>query len=111
MELKIDWSNPVIAADDVLHIQPTDLNNFYCTATDFGKNNIFFMMLTSLHHYEDNRDSVRAAHLSYLIAYYLFISLTPPGSCQLALQYIKKALALNPCDEYRQWLELIKKGN
>ena len=69
------------------------------------------MLLASLHHYEDAGDKIRAAHLSFLAAYYLFVALTPPGSCQLALHYIKKAIALNDTSAYREWLALIEKGN
>ena len=111
MKLTIDFSEPVFARDTVLQIQPTDLNDFYTGASDFDKNNIFFMLLTSLHHYEDLGDKVRAAHLSFLAACYLFIALTPPGSCLLALHYIKKAIALHDTPEYRKWLALMEKGN
>ena len=111
MKLTIDFSEPVFARESVLQIQPTDLNDFYADASDFDKNNIFFMLLTSLHHYEDLGDKVRAAHLGFLAAYYLFIALTPPGSCLLALHYIKKAIALHDTPEYRKWLALMEKGN
>lgn len=97
--------------DAVPQIQPSDLNNFYCSASDFDKSNIFFMLLAPLHHYEALNDNDRTAHLSYLTVCYLFIVLTPPGSCSLALYYIRKAIVLNPCDEYQEWLSLIKKGN
>jgi len=111
MKLAVDFSKPVFAREEVLRIRPTDLNDFYVDASAFDKNNIFFMLLTSLHHYEDAGDKVRAAHLSFLAAYYLFIALTPPGSCLLALHYIKKAITLNDTAEYRQWLALMEKGN
>lgn len=52
-----------------------------------------------------------AAHASFLIAYYLFILLTPPGSAQLALHYINQAITLNPLPLYSEWLALIEKGN
>lgn len=110
MKLTIDFGAPIIPEKDVLQIRPNDLNDFYFEASDFDKNNIFFMLLTSLHHYEALGDKVRAAHLSFLAAYYL-IALTPPGSCLLALHYIKKATALNDMPEYRQWLALMEKGN
>ena len=111
MKLTIDFSEPVFARETVLQIQPTDLNDFYAGASDFDKHNIFFMLLTSLHHYEDLGDKVRAAHLSFLAACYLFIALTPPGSCLLALHYIKQAIALHDTPEYRKWLALMEKGN
>ena len=111
MKLTIDFGEPILAEENILAISPRDLNDFYADATDFDKNNIFFMMLTSLQYFEEKKDYRKAAHLSFLIAYYLFIDLTPPGSCQLALHYINHAVSLFPSKEYREWLELIKKGN
>lgn len=111
VQLKIDFANPVIVPEDVLEIQPSDMDDFYVTATDLDKANLFFMLLTSLHHYEAYQDDRRSAHLSFLAANYLFVALTPPGSQELAMHYIKKALVLYPCEEYAQWLAFIKKGN
>lgn len=68
-------------------------------------------MLNSLHAYEAERDPIRAAHLSFLIANYLFIALTPPGSYDLALHYMKKAIRLNPTEAYSHWLTLMENGN
>lgn len=111
MKIQIDFGEPIIPAAIAQQILPSNLNDFYCTASDFDKSNIFFMLLTSLHHYKDQKEAELAARLSYLIACYLFVTLTPPGSAQLALHYITKAIALHPCDEYMEWLMLIKKGN
>ena len=111
MNLSIDWKNPVFDNATVLKIQPRDLDTFYCSATDLDKGNLFFVMLTSMHHYESLADSYRTAHLCYLMAYYLFITITPPGSWELAMHYIQKAISLHPCDEYREWFTLIQKGN
>ena len=111
MQLRIDFGDPIIPKEDVLKLQPADLNDFYADASDFDKGNLFFVLLTSLHFYEEQGLKLLAAHLNYLAAYYLFVTLTPPGSCHLALYYIKKALELNPLPEYEEWLNLIKKGN
>lgn len=111
MIIAIDFEKPIIKSDIVLELAPNDLDDFYKTSSDLDKNNLFFILLTSLHFYEGNNDTYKAAHLSFLISYYLFVSLTPPGSCDLALYYIKKAILLNPISEYNKWLELIKKGN
>lgn len=111
MKLAIDFGDPVFPKEAVLSITPNDLDEFYVAASDFDKSNLFFMLLTSLHHYEGGGDARRAAHLSFLIAYYLFITLTPPGSFDLAMHYIGKAISLNPIPEYEEWLGLIKKGN
>ena len=111
MKIQIDFGEPIISAVIAKQISPNDLNDFYCTASDFDKSNIFFMLLASMHHYEKQQQTELTAHLSYLIACYLFVALTPPGSGYLALHYITKAIELHPCDEYMEWLALIKRGN
>lgn len=111
MKMAIDFGEPVIEEGIVLSIRPSDLDDFYASASDSDKGNLFFVMLTSLHHFEGIGDTRRAAHLSFLLAYYLFVALTPPGSLELALRYIEKALSLNPIPEYEEWLGLIKRGN
>ena len=111
MDICVDFSEPVIQREKVLEISPLDLDDFYMKSSDFDKSNLFFILLTSLYHYEDGGDTVRAAHLSFLVACYLFITLTPPGSFNLALHYINKAISLNHLAEYDEWLALIEKGN
>lgn len=111
MILKVDWEEPIIQENDVLQIQPSDLNDFYVAASDFDKSNIFFVLLTSFHYYHACKSSEKAAHLSFLIAYYLFITLTPPGSWELAMYYIDQAISLNPLETYKEWHTLIEQGN
>ena len=111
VDLKIDWDNPLIEEGDVLQVKTSDLDNFYIAASDFDKSNLFFVLLNSYHCYLDKDEQKTAAHLSFLIAYYLFITLTPPGSCELAMHYIKQAISLHPLEEYSKWLILIEKGN
>ena len=111
MKIKIDFGEPIIAASDVMSLMPTDLNDFYAEASDLDKSNLFFVLLVSAQYYENEKDKEKAAHLYFLTAFYLFVPLTPPGSCMLALHYIKKTLVLNPLPEYQEWLELIQKGN
>lgn len=48
---------------------------------------------------------------AYYMAYYLFIALTPPASCELAEFYIDKALEWDETPEYRHWKENIDEGN
>ena len=88
-----------------------DLDDFYVSASDTDRMNLFFILLTSLHYYERNGDIVRAAHLSFLAAYYVFTPLTPPGSHYLALHYMNKAISLNSLPEYSEWLVVMEKGN
>lgn len=113
MILEINWQEPIIKEEDVLSIQIYDLDDFYVKfISDIGSRyNLFFLMLASLNHYSEKNDKEKAAHLSFLIAYYLFIALTPFDSYLLALYYIKQAISLNPLDIYIKWLKIIEKGN
>ena len=111
MTLEINWGEPVIKETDILSIQPSDLDDFYVTADAYDRSNIFFVLLSSYHYYLDKKKQNEAAHLSFLMAYYLFITLTPPGSYNLSLHYINEAVSLNPLPEYKEWLLLIQKGN
>lgn len=109
--LKIDFSNLIIKKENVLEICIEDLEDFYVATSDIDKTNLFFVLLASMHYYEEHGDAVRAAHLSYLTAFYIFTPLTPPGSEHLALHYINKALSLNPLLEYKEWLSIMEAGN
>ncbi len=111
MKLQINWGEPVIRREDVLEISIGDLNDFYAAASEVDQLNLFFILLTSLRRYLDLGDRERAAHLSFLAAYYLFTPLTPPGSWELSMHYIRQAVALNPREEYREWVPLMEAGN
>ena len=111
MKLKIDWANPLLPEDMIEELQPRDLDDFYFRVQDMDKNNLFFLLLNSLHYYEAEGDRKRAARLSFLAAYYLFITLTPVGSWNLARYYIAKAVSLDNEPEYLVWQALIEKGN
>lgn len=111
MNIQPNFDQPILDSPDLLHLQPTDLNDFYLSAGDWDKTNLFFVLLASFHHYHDGGQGDVAAHASFLMAYYLFVLLTPPGSAQLALHYINQAIALSPLPLYSEWLALIEKGN
>ena len=112
MELKIDFGRPIFEEDIAWGITPEDLNDFYSGANELDTLNLFFMLEASFHKYlsEDKHDL--ASHFAFLIAYYVFIPLTPPASYHLALHYINEAIKLSPHNEnYVNWLEMIKNGN
>ena len=112
MELKIDFACPLFEEDIACAITPEDLNDFYSGANELDTLNLFFMLEASFHKYlsEDKHDL--ASHLAFLIAYYVFIPLTPPASYHLALHYINEAIKLSPHNEnYENWREMIKNGN
>jgi hypothetical protein len=96
MKIKIDFAKPFIPEEDILSITGLELFEQYVYSTDFDKFNIFFILLTTLHMCEDKGKNILAAYTSYLVSYYLFHPLTPPGSMKLALHYAKKAMELDP---------------
>jgi len=111
MKLKIDWEKPILQEDYVLQIELSDLDDFYVMASDLDKSNLFFVLLVSFQNYLEKLRQELAAHLSFLMAYYLFTSLTPPGSYELSMHYIKQAVLLNPLEIYKEWYSLIEQGN
>ena len=76
-----------------------------------GAPNLFFLLLNSCHRYLDRGERERAARLCFLMAYYLFVPLTPPGSQPLAMHYIRRAVELHPLEEYRKWQAWMERGN
>lgn len=108
--LNFNWSAPVLGKQDVLAIQPADLDRFYAGAREEDRTNLFFLLLASLHHYLDKWEQEVAAHLSFLLAYYLFTALMPPGFGPLALHYLRQAIYLYPRESYREWLCLMEEG-
>ena len=111
MALHIDFGEPVLDRKQAEALTCGELNDFYCAASEVEGLNLFFVLLASLHHYEDAGERALAAYLSFLTAYYLFTPLTPPGSWTLAMHYVEKAVRLDPQPEYLAWRELMRAGN
>ena len=111
MELRIDFTEPLLSAGVAHKLQTADLDNFYAAHDDNDRNNLFFVLLASYQHYAAQDEKELAAHLAFLLAYYLFVALTPPASAELAAYYIRQAISLNPLDEYEKWRQLMERGN
>ncbi len=111
MTLKIDFERPVFSSEITDRLTTTDLDDFYVNSAEIDKLNLYFCLLASAHHYQSDANVPKTAKLYFLIAYYLFVPLSPPGSEELALYYINKAISLNPLSEYKEWLSIIEKGN
>ena len=88
--MRVNFDKPIIEKECVLETVTGDLDNFYASASDIERINLFFILLVSLHYYEEKGDAVRTAHLSFRTAYYVFVPLTPPGSEHLALNHNQK---------------------
>lgn len=111
MRLKIDFNNPIIPEEKVLLLTTDDLDTAYSSMSETDKVNLFFVLLATLHDLEKKKEVEKGAYMCYLIAYYLFTPLTPPGSFELAMYYASKAVEYMPIPKYVEWLSYIEHGN
>lgn len=69
------------------------------------------MLLTTYFQQLEKQNLIHAAHLCYLMSYYIFMMLVPPGSEDIALYYAKQAYRLHPCEKYLSWVPYVEEGN
>lgn len=79
----------------------------WSASVPFPQHNLFFVLEATFHKFQGKNSVKAAARCAFLMAYYLFIPLTPPAAYELAAFYIDKALELDEQPEYRQWKEAI----
>lgn len=104
------YSEP-ISAENVFLLTEDILDDLYRDLSEVEQFNVFFHLENEYFFLLNNDNLKEAAHICYLISYYLFNALTPPHSDILALEYAKKSIELNPEIQYSNWLDLVKKGN
>ncbi len=111
MKIEINFEHPYMHEKTIGELTIDDLDRFYHDADEVTRLDLFFILEASLHRLQGNGNRKAAARCAFLIAYYLFTPLTPPASHELAEFYINKALEWDEMPEYRQWKEIIEKGN
>ncbi len=111
MKVKIDFEHPYFDEKIIFELTLDDLNCFYADANEVNRLNLFFILEASLHKLQDRKNVKASARCAFLMAYYLFVPLTPPASYELSRFYIDRALEWDETSEYRQWKERIGKGN
>ncbi len=111
MKINIDFGHPYFEQEIIFKLDLTDLDDFYCDENDVNRLNLFFVLEASLHRFQREDKTEAAARCAFLMAYYLFLPLTPPASFELAEFYIDRALEWNETPEYRKWKDLINEGN
>ena len=111
MKINIDFGRPYFDEKTIFELTPADFNGFYADENEVNRLNLFFVLEASLHRFQRENSLKAAARCAFLMAYYLFIPLTPPASSELAEFYIDRALEWDAAPEYRQWKELIDQGN
>jgi len=111
VKIKIDFGYPYFEEETIFALDLHDLDDFYCDENEVDRLNLFFVLEASLHRFQSEKKAKAAAHCAFLMAYYLFLPLTPPASLELAEFYIDRALEWDETPEYREWKNLIDKGN
>ena len=111
MKINIDFGHPYLDEKTVFELTPNDLDRFYANEDEVSRLDLFFVLEASLHNFQRDDRLKAAARCAFLMAYYLFIPLTPPASYELAEFYIDRALEWDATPEYRQWKKRIDKGN
>ncbi|OUO36504.1 hypothetical protein [Flavonifractor sp. An306] len=102
--IELNYENPVFSEEEVCKMTTGSLEGFYGeTQNSYKQYELFFALLNSLHHYLSEGKKEVAAKISYLIAYYLHIALTPIANLELASYYIEKAIELDARQEYLKW--------
>lgn len=106
-----EYEGSEIPVDNIFALTEELLDDMYATSSEVEQYNIYFHLLNE-YTYLKNANFVReTAYVCYLISYYVFISLTPPHSEKIALEYIGEAIRLCECSKYYKWLKVIKRGN
>lgn len=105
------YESAVIPEEMIMELSEDDLDTIYADGNSEDRFNAYFHLENELNYLMEQKRYSMAAHVCYLISYYLFTALTPPHSESLALAYAKKALDLFPTDQYRKWIEEVKRGN
>ena len=111
IKINIDFEHPYFDEKTIFELTPADLNDFYTDESEVNRLNLFFVLEASLHKFQRGNSVKAAARCAFLMAYYLFIPLTPPASFELAEFYIDRALEWDETPEYSQWKKLIDQGN
>jgi len=111
LKIKIDFGHPYFEEAVIFKLALNDLDDFYHDKNEVNQLNLFFVLEASLHRFQSENKTEAAARCAFLMAYYLFLPLTPPASFELAEFYVDRALEWNETPEYREWKDLIDKGN
>lgn len=111
--MKIKLSESHFTSKQIFHLKEDDLWYFHDDASVNERFYLSFILKTSALQFLEKKDNVAAARTYYLLTYYLFHVLTPPGSIELSEYYIREAIKLAPSnEEYQAMLNFIlEKGN
>lgn len=90
--------------DMVLQINKDMIDDFCAHSTETDRFHALFNLQKEYMSLQSKHKKAAAAHISYLISYYLSIATTLPRAEDLRHYYANAAVDLNPCELYRDWL-------
>lgn len=105
------YESTFIPIKEVMELNEKILDDLYATSSETEKFNVFFHLQNEYYYLLNKKEYKKAAHICYLISYYLFIALTPPHSESLAREYALAAIKLDDLPMYREWLNEVEMGN
>lgn len=94
--------------DSIANITRETLLDLFLDTDDFGKNNLFFILLNEYYSLQKNGSNDKLAHTCYLISYFLLNILVPLKSRELSIVFANKAYEYINTIEYADWLEFVK---
>lgn len=106
-----EFHSQLIPVKNIFDLTEAILSDLYTQSNEVEGLNIYFHLQYNYYSLLKNNHFKEAAHICYLMSYYLFVPLTPPHSESLALEFATKAEELNPNEKYVQWIEYVLKGN
>lgn len=106
-----EYESTAIPVDEIFSLTESVLDDLYITSSEAEQFNIYFHLHNEYVHLKNANYVRETAYLCYLISYYLFVSLTPPHSEEIALEFIQEAINLDACEKYTKWLDIVKSGN
>ena len=62
MELEISFAHPYLEKGHIMELQANDLNDFYASANEIDRLNLFFVLLNTLHSFGEDLNPERKAH-------------------------------------------------
>lgn len=89
----------------ILQINKDMIDDFCTHSTELERFHALFNMQKEYVNLQSRQKRIAAAHISYLISYYLSKSMSPPRAEDLKRYYANTAAELNPCQLYLDWLD------
>lgn len=93
--------------DAVLQINKDMLDDFCAHSTETEQFHALFNLQKEYMALQSKGKQVAAAHLGYMISYYLSVVTTLPRAEELMLYYATAAVEMDPRQEYMNWLNIV----